>query len=53
MKTNCLIAISGLLLCLISCNSASSKKEKILTNGKCTLVFRSQEEMMGLSQKDF
>jgi len=45
MKTNYLIAIAGLLLCLISCNSASSKKGKAVDKGKCTLVFRTQEEM--------
>ena len=44
MKNNCFIAIVGLLLFLISCNSVSSKKEKAIS-GKCTLVFRTQEEM--------
>ena len=44
MKNNCFIAIAGLLLCLISCNSASSKKGKAISE-KCTLVFQTQEEM--------
>ena len=51
MKANYLIAIAGLLLCLISCNSAPSKKENALNKGKCTLVFRTQEEMTAYVHK--
>jgi len=45
MKYRCLVAIVGLSICLTSCTLSSSKKEKTIDNGKCTLVFRTQQEI--------